>query len=345
MGARGDRAHRLPVRDRAARGRRGAQRRHRPPRRVRQPRGASRRPRARSSRRCRRRRRRCSTPTTRWSPRWPAAPAARVLTLRRGPAAVRALGDYGLDDLGRPALPARRTRRRGAAVRLRPGRRAPGRQRRRRRRHGGRRRRPAAPTRGRGAARAPPACPAWRMEVHERADGAGRRQRRLQRQPRLDARRARGAGRDRPSRPGRPHGRRARRDAGARRRRRGEHGAVGQTGRARRASTCSLVVGAGGRGRWPTVRASAAEGAGEAMPVAEAATQALAWLRENVAARRRRPGQGVPRCSALEQRRRRAAAVRDRGRQRDESDPARRRAGAADLPARHPRARSTLLTS
>ena len=39
MGARGRRPHRLPVPDRAAAGRRGAQRRHRPHRRVRQPRG------------------------------------------------------------------------------------------------------------------------------------------------------------------------------------------------------------------------------------------------------------------------------------------------------------------
>ena len=97
------RPHRRAGRGRAAADRRGAQRRHRAPRRVRLARGDRRRPRANSSRRCPRRTTaasRCSTPTIRWSPRWPRAPRpAWSPSASPSSADVRAT-DVVLDDEG-----------------------------------------------------------------------------------------------------------------------------------------------------------------------------------------------------------------------------------------------------
>ena len=111
-----------------------------------------------------------------------------------------------------------RPRRRGAPGPAAPDGRTPGAERDRGRRDGRRRRLPAR-RRRRGAVRGHRRVPL--------ADGGaraprrdGRRQRRLQRQPRLDARRARGAGRDRAGARA-PYRRRAGTDAGARHRARG----------------------------------------------------------------------------------------------------------------------------
>ena len=74
---------------------------------------------------------------------------------------------------------------------------------RRRRRRGRARRRHAARRRVAGSlSERRPRCRRWRMEVARARRRRHRGQRRLQRQPRLDARRAQGAGRDRPG-PGR----------------------------------------------------------------------------------------------------------------------------------------------
>ena len=112
-----------------------------------------------------------------------------------------------LDDLGRPSFELG-ARRRVAAGDAGPARRPPGRQRRRRRRDG-------AGRRASRCAEVADALTAARRGLAD-ADGAararrraGRRQRRLQRQPRLDGRRGRGAGRDRHP-PAAAHGRRAR---------------------------------------------------------------------------------------------------------------------------------------
>ena len=135
--------------------------------------------------------------------------AAGCRDLRRATGADVRLGDVEVDDLGRAVLrpgPRRRDRARRAppaSASTRP-------QRRRRRGHrAGRRARPSptSPTSLRAIDRLSP----WRMEVHERADGLVVRQRRLQRQPRLDAGGARDARRDgRARRPAHGRGARAR---------------------------------------------------------------------------------------------------------------------------------------
>ena len=99
------------------------------------------------------------------------------------------------------------------------------------------------PRRSRGIA----ALSKWRMELLDRPDGARRDQRRLQRQPRLHARRARDAGRDRPAHR-RPHGRRPGRDARARRHRRRASTARSAAWSASSASTHLVVVGDGAPG-------------------------------------------------------------------------------------------------
>ena len=294
MGARGDRPHRLPVPRSRRRGRRGAQRRHRPHRRVRLAGGDRAWPRARSSRRCPPTASPCSTPTTTSSPRWPRAPTRRVLDLRR------ARGDVAWRERRArrprpPVLRARVRRRLGTPVTARPGRRPPGRA-------------------------TPPPRPRWRSPLglaarrgrrarcatptpaSPLADGgararrrAGRRQRRLQRQPRVDARRARGAGR--------------RSGAAAVARTVAVLGEMLELGaeRRRRAPRASgaLAAEAGrrpaGRRRGPAATASPTgasrrprAGRGRSSP-RRGVTRRSAWLRENVAAARRRPGEGIAR--------------------------------------------------
>ena len=282
MGARGDRPHRLPLPDRPARRRGRAQRRHRPPRRVRHPRGDRAAPRARSSRRCPPTASPCSTPTTRWSRRWPSRTAARVLTFgaerRRRPGAA-----LELDDLGRPGFDARVRRR----VARRSGSPSPAPTRcanaaaaaamavaaRARRSADGRR---AA---AHGASRRP--AGGWRCT--ERADGLTVVNDAYNANPDSMARRARGAGRDRrAARP--PYGRRARRDARARRRgRTSAHRGVGRL-------AAESGVDVRRRGRRARARASpTARDGGAGLDRGGGAStagrdEALAWVRENVAA-------------------------------------------------------------
>ena len=104
MGARGI-GHIAYLRDdRAAADRRGAQRRRRAPRRVRLARGDRQ---AKGELRrgaARRRASRCSTPTTRWSPRWPRAPGPGACPSGSAAGADVRADDVPLDAAARPAF-------------------------------------------------------------------------------------------------------------------------------------------------------------------------------------------------------------------------------------------------
>ena len=228
----------------------------------------------------RRRASRCSTPTTRWSPRWrrvrgpgahlrqrprtPTCASSDVAARRPRPADLRpgragderrtvTLGLIGEHHATNAAA--------AAAVAL------------------GRSAYPSTPSSTRWPT-ATATLARWRMELRERADGVTVRQRRLQRQPRLDARRAQDAGRDRPgpaggAAPSRSSARCVELGASSRE----EHDAVGRLV-VRLDIHQLLVVGEGAK---PIHLGACLEGSwgGESVFVPDA-DAALAWLREHL---------------------------------------------------------------